>query len=247
MIARSILILSFFICVEASAQPVAPAAAADWQQTVVAAKKEGAVVISASSSELLRQVLMEFERDYPGIKVSYQSANARDFWARLEKEREVGHYLWDLRVGGASPAAYQARDRGALDPVKPLLLLPEVADDAKWLGGMDSLFADRDKKYVLRYMSSLFAGVVVDRDTVPAADFESPQALLDPRWQGRIVMQDPRGGGAGSYALAGFLRQYGEEFVRRLLSRQNVVVVDNKRQMAEWVIRKRTAVQNSQS
>jgi len=80
---------------------------------------------------------------------------------------------------------------------------------------------------------------VVDRDAVTEAQFKSLRDLLDPRWQGKIVIQDPRGGGAGSYALAGFLLQYGEDFVRWLLSRQNPVVMDNKRQMAEWVIRKR--------
>lgn len=223
-----------------SAGAQAPASAEEWARIVAAAKKERTVVVSAESSELLRQVLMEFERDYPGIKVAYQSGNGRDFWSRLEKEREVGSYLWDLRIGGVSAAAYQAKDQGFLDPVTPLLALAEVTDDAQWLGGIDSLFADKERKYALRFAGSLFGGVHVDREVIPLPDLKSPRDLLDPRWQGKIVIQDPRGGGgAGNYALTGFLLQYGEDFVRRLLLRQNLVVVDNKRQIAEWVIRKR--------
>ena len=222
---------------------LAPAQAdwkSDWERTLAAARKEGAVTVSASSSELLRQVLMEFERDHPGIRVLYTSANGRDFWSRVEKEREVGRYLWDLRIGGVSAQAYEAKDRGFLDPIRPLLALPEVADDGKWSGGIHRLFADRDKKYAMRFTGALFAGVVVNRDVVPEKDFKTPRDLLDPRWQGRIVLQDPRaGGGAGSYALAGFLLQYGEPFVRELLSRQKPIISDNKRQMAEWVIRNR--------
>ena len=215
------------------------APADDWERTVAAARKEGTVIIWATSSELLRQVLTEFERDYPGIKVAYESGNTRDFWPRLEKERKLGRYLWDLSIGGVS-SAFEARDRGLLDPIRPLLVLPEVTDGAKWLGGIDGLYADRENKYAMRFVGSTFAAVMVDRDVVPEKDFNSARDLIDPRWRGKIVMQDPRGGGgAGSYALAGFLLQYGEPFVRELLTRQEVVISDNKRQIAEWVIRKR--------
>ncbi len=238
-IARCTLAIGLFLYA-AAACPAAPAASGAWEQTVIAARKEGAVVISASSSELLRQVLLEFERDYPGIKIAYESGNARDFWSRLIKEREAGRYLWDLRIGGVSAAAYQAKDHGVLDPIAPALMLPEVVDDGEWLGGVQSLFADREKKYALHFNGSLFAGVIVDREAVPEALFKSPKDLLGANFRGKILIQDPRGaGGAGSYALAGFLLQYGEDFVRRLLTRQDLVVVENKRQMAEWVIRKR--------
>lgn len=212
----------------------------EWERTLAAARQEGVVVVSASSSELLRQALTEFERDYPGMKVQYESGNARSFWARLRKEREVGRYLWDLRVGGVSVQAYEARDRGMLDPILPALVLPEVKDDAKWMGGIKIAFADRDKKYALRYAGSRFAGVAVDREVIPEKDLKTPRDLLDPRWKGRIVLQDPReGSGSGAYALAGFLLQYGEPFVRDLLGKQAPVLSDNKRQIAEWLIRKR--------
>ena len=45
---------------------------------------------------------------------------------------------------------FQARDEGALDPVRPLLVLPEVADESKWFGGFDGLYADKEKQYLPR-------------------------------------------------------------------------------------------------
>ena len=215
------------------------AAGATWEQTVAAAKKEGAVVISASSSELLRQVLATFEQDYPGIKLEYHSMAGRDFRSRVAKEREVGQYLWDLRIGGTDSSTYQWKSNGTLDPVKPLLALPEVADNSKWIGGIDSLFGDKEKQYVLHFSTYLFGGVQVDRDVIPEKDFKSAKDLVDPRWKGKIVMQDPRGGGSGNQALAAFIMKYGEPFARDLLSKQDVVISDNKRQMAEWLVRKR--------
>ncbi|MBA2689332.1 MAG: extracellular solute-binding protein [Burkholderiales bacterium] len=212
---------------------------AEWEKTLAAARKEGVVVISASSSEVLRQVLTAFEQDYPGIKVDYHSMNGRDFRARAEKEREVGQYLWDLRIGGTDATTYQWKSRGVLDPIKPLLVLPDVTENSKWIGGIDSLFGDKEKRYVLHFSSSLFGGVVADRDAVPEKDFKSAHDLIDPRWKGKIVMQDPRGGGSGNQALATFIMKYGEQFARDLLSKQDVVISDSKRQMAEWVVRKR--------
>jgi ABC-type Fe3+ transport system substrate-binding protein len=213
-------------------------AADDWDKVVAAAKKEGEITVSASSSELLRQVLMTFSQDYPGIKVSYQSGPLRDFWVKVEKEREVGQHLWDVRVGGVDASTYKAKDRGWLDPIQPLLLLPEVKDDRKWMGGISSMFGDKERKHVLVFAAYQF-GFSADRDVIPEKDLKGSQDLLDPRWKGKIVMQDPSRGGAGNEALAAFILKHGEQFARDLLTKQAVVISDNKRQMAEWVVRKR--------
>jgi ABC-type Fe3+ transport system substrate-binding protein len=115
-----------------------------------------------------------------------------------------------------------------------------VTDNKKWIGGIDSLFGDKERQYVLHFSTYLFGGVMVDRDAVPEKDFKTAKDLVDPRWKGKIVMQDPRGGGgSGNQALAAFIMKYGEGFARDLLSKQDVVISDNKRQMAEWVVRKR--------
>ncbi len=211
----------------------------EWEKTVAAAQREGSVVVSALSGELLRQVLVSFEQDYPGIKVKYQSGNLRDLWPLFYKEREMGQYLWDLRVGGVDAATYQAKDKGLLDPILPVLILPEVTDDRKWLGGLGSLFGDQEKKYVIHVSGLLSGDIVVNRDVVSEREFASVKDLLDPRWKGKIVLQDPREGGSGTAALASLLQKYGEPFVRGLLSRQDIVVSNNRRQMAEWVVRQR--------
>ncbi len=211
----------------------------EWARTLAAARREGAVVVSALSGELLRQVLMSFEQDYLGIRVQYKSGNLRDLWPLVYKERTLGQYLWDVRVGGVDASTYQAKDRGVLDPVLPALMLPEVLNDADWMGGLRGLFADKEKKYVIHISGLLSGDIVVNRDSVPEAELKSPKELTDARWQGKITMQDPREGGSGTAALAALIQQYGEPFVRDLLTRQKLAVSDNRRQMAEWVVRGR--------
>jgi iron(III) transport system substrate-binding protein len=214
-------------------------AADTWEQTLAAARKEGSVVVSASSSELMRKVFTSFEQDYPGIKVEYHAGNLRDFRLRVDKERELGQYLWDVRIGGTDASTYQWKDKGVLDPIRPLMALPDIVNDATWIGGIDSLFGDKEKRYVLHFTSYNFGGPLVDRDVVSEKDFNSAKDLIDPRWKGKIVMQDPRSGGAGNAALAAYIGKYGEQFARDLLSKQDIVISDNKRQMAEWLVRKR--------
>jgi iron(III) transport system substrate-binding protein len=73
---------------------------------------------------------------------------------------------------------------------------------------------------------------------IPEAELSLEAHLMDPRWKGRISLQDPRGG-AGSVNLAAMLEQHGEQFVRDLLTKQDVVVTGDSRQQAEWLVRGR--------
>jgi len=219
----------------ASARADAPP---EWDKTLTAARREGKVVVSGPTRELWRNVLTSFERDYPGIEVEYVGLNSRDFWPRVFRERELGQHLWDLRVGGPDPEVYEAKDRGALDPVRQLLSLPEVVDDSKWMGGLDSVFFDTERKYVLGFVSMISFMAYVNRDVVPETELTSITDLLQPRWKGKITIQDPRGG-AGLNALEMFLESFGEQMLRDLLANQELVVSNDLRQQTEWMIRGR--------
>ena len=69
-----------------------------------------------------------------------------------------------LYGGGPDTLVYQARDQGLLDPLRPLLVLPEVTDESKWLGGLDGLFADNDHQYAIGFMAYKSNTVYVNRD-----------------------------------------------------------------------------------
>ena len=240
---RLTLCLIVFVALAACSQPeraAAPpgSAATDWDGLVAAAKREGRVVVSGPTRELWRTELMSFEQAYPEIRVEYIGANSRDFWPRVFRERELGQYLWDLRVGGPEPQVYEARDRGVLDPIRPFLLLPEVLDETKWFGGMDRMFFDREKKYALGFVSYISFVAYVNRDIIPETELRSLRDLTDPRWRGKIVLQDPRGG-AGLSAIEMLLELHGEGLVRDLLTNQDLVVANDLRQQAEWLIRGR--------
>ena len=55
---------------------------------------------------------------------------------------------------------------GILDPLKESLILPEVVDDKKWIGGFDDGYMDNEKKYVLGFAGDIQVYVWVKRDLI---------------------------------------------------------------------------------
>jgi iron(III) transport system substrate-binding protein len=228
------------------AGPLVPAASssgadsgwrAEWDQTVAEAKREGRLVISGPANTIWREQLTAFQKEYPEIHVDYTGANSRDYFPRISRERQGGQYLWDLRIGGTDPQVFAAKDEGLFEPARSLLVLPDVVDDSKWFGGYDSIFADKERRFIPGFLATLAPVLFVNRDLVPEAEIRTERDLLDPKWKGRIAIQDPRGGAALA-ALATFYQVHGEPFVRDLLS-QDLLVTNDNRQIAEWMVRGR--------
>src|SRR5262245_28734134 len=101
-----------------------------WQKTIQAAKSEGKLVYhSGNSSEPYFQ---EFEKKFPEIKTTQiltRGGSAAE--QRLMAERRAGVYLADVVHLGAGSGSGLA-NAGALDPLPPSMILPEVLDASKW-------------------------------------------------------------------------------------------------------------------
>jgi iron(III) transport system substrate-binding protein len=205
---------------------------ADWEATIAAAKTEAALVISAPSGRDWRDQLLSFQKEYPAIRLEITPAASRDFWPRVVKEREAGQYLWDLRIGGPDAQSYDLKKQGAMAPIRPLLVLPEVADDSKWLGGLDGLFLDAEKQYFPSFIIYESGSVYFNRKTVPGG-LEMKQ-IDDPQWKGKVAIADPRGG-AALVTLGVMEMVYGDDFVRRFIVDQAPVVTSEPRQQIDWL------------
>ena len=216
----------------------APATTSSQLDAVVsAAGKEGKIVLSGPPSAVWRTALTSFEQDYPSIKIEYTGTTSRDFWPRVTQEQKAGQYLWDLRVGGPDPSVFAARDQGILAPIKPLLVIPEATDESQWVGAAQGLlWADSGKEYLRNFLAYGSSQILVNRDLASADAFSSGKQLIDPKWKGKIVLQDPRGG-SGLGAVTTIMVAYGEDFLRNLLTNQALTVTADNRQEAEWLVR----------
>lgn len=206
---------------------------AEWDKTVAAANKEGALTVSGPSGRLWRDQLMTFQKAYPKIKLSITPFASRDFWPRVVKEREAGLYLWDIRIGGGDTPSYALKNKGEMAPVRPLLLLPEVTDSGKWIGGSDAMYLDNEKKYFLFFLATSTESEYYNNKKIKASDSPTVQTLIDPKWSGKISIADPRAGSSLN-TLTVLDKLYGDDYIRKFLANKPVITKD-PRQQIDWL------------
>ena len=207
-----------------------------WDKVLADAKKEGKVAVAGPPGTAYREVMRGFEKKYPEITLEFQSFTPANFTARFSKERQAGQYLWDLYVTGPTGFDISAKKSGDLDPIRPLFILPEVLDEKAWFGGFDKAFLDSEKKYIFAFQAQITPQVLINREFVSEKDLNSIKGLLDPKWKGKIAINDPRVDGAGNGRIALWAGQLGEEFVRALL-KQDLTLTRDDRQLADWLAR----------
>ncbi len=215
------------------------ASAQEWKQVLAAAKREGKVVVAGVTGVSARSVLKDaFQSKYPEIEVDYTGLPGRSITPRIMMERRVGRKLWDIYMGGGS-SSMALKNEGALQNLRPALILPEVKGDKYWNGGVDFSFIDKEKKYLFAFSGYLQPQAFVNRSSIPSSQLSSTRQLIDPKFKGKIVINDPRRGGPGVTRVTALRLIYGQEFTKKLLTEQDAVFNRNYRQTAEWVVRGR--------
>jgi ABC-type Fe3+ transport system substrate-binding protein len=213
---------------------------AEWEKVLAAAKRDGRVVVAGPTGNTHRQVLAAaFEKSYPEIRVEYTGALLREMVPRMVQERQAGLYLWDIFIGVSVNAVAPLKAVGAFDSLRPALTRPEALDDSKWRKGFQDGFMDADGRLYYAFDGTVGRTMHVNWDAIPRGEVRSPQELLDPKWAGKIVWDDPRQPGAGRMAGVTLMLAYGEDFLLRLWREQKVTYTADRRQLADWVVRGR--------
>ena len=205
----------------------------DWEDTLTAAKKEGRLVLYGSAD--YEQLFGEFQKKYPEIKVTGVFGRGADVAKRILAERRAEKYLADVYVNGQGTGYNVLFKAKTVDPLAPVLMLPDVTDASKWWQGKHH-YADPENRYLIMFNGA--ARVVVGYNTklVNASQIRSYWDLLDPKWRGKIVALDPNSGGAGD-ALRFFYYNgsLGREYIRRVLIDADATISADTRQMGDWL------------
>ena len=206
---------------------------ADWERSVEAAKKEGQLVLYGSAD--YERLFAEFNKKYPEIKIVGVFGRGADVAKRFMAERRAEKYLADLYVNGQTTGYNVFYKAKALDPIPPLLVLPEVTDTSKWWQGKHH-YVDPEGQYLLNINGETRIVVGYNTKLVNPAEIKSYWDLLNPKWKGKIVAYDPNLGGAGD-AMRFFYHQksLGPEFIKRILTETDIVISTDTRQMGDWL------------
>jgi iron(III) transport system substrate-binding protein len=227
------LLESFGFCQAAEPNP---ARQAEWERVIAGAKKEGEVRLWGDQEITHPDIVAAFTKEYPFVRPVTVSGRVGELMPRIIAERRAGKYLADLYSGGLGGRSFfDFLKTGVLDPIKPVLLLPEVVDGSKWLNG-EHYYADGEKRYVFMYEGSL-AGVGLHYNTnlVDLKEFKSYWDLLNPKWKGRILLYERVGVGSPSVVRFYYNAQLGSDFLRRLLTEMDLTVSQDRRQSSDWL------------
>jgi ABC-type Fe3+ transport system substrate-binding protein len=218
--------------------PAAAPAGADWNTVLDAARREGVVQCACPPRPDYSKLLKEaFEAAYPGIRLETTPATLPDIWARVEKEQEAGQYLWDIYMFGPTIEMFALKNKGAFEPFRDYMVGPDIGDESVWEGGWDRAFLDTEKKYIFAFWLAIATGVTINRDLLPNAQITTVDELLNPEYRGKLVWQDPRGGGIGVSFLTGLYHYRGREGVQRLLVDQQPQLIRGNVEVTEQLVR----------
>ncbi|HEY2990240.1 MAG TPA: extracellular solute-binding protein [Candidatus Binatia bacterium] len=208
----------------------------EWEQTLAAAKKEGSVVVVGSPDPVMRSdIIPKFQARY-GIPVEFLAGRSSEIVTRIRTERAAGIYSVDVFLSGPDTTGTALYPEKMLDPLKPLLVLPEVTDGSKWKKGKP-WFADPEERFVLRPFMSVASLLFINTDFVKPDELKSTKDLLNPKWRGKISTEDASTTGAGANLAARFHHQFGADFIKKLYLEQKVVSTRERRQFTDWLAR----------
>jgi iron(III) transport system substrate-binding protein len=211
-----------------------PSWQATWEKTLTAAKKEGRLnfYVGRYGSETL---LNEFRKEFPEIKLVTVNGTGNSLGTRIISEMRAGHVLADLFSGGANTNYEILYEGKALDSLKATLILPEVLDETKFEGR--HRYTDPEQRHIFVYVANpTSSGFYYNTNLVNPKEFKSYWDLVNPRWKGKYVSQDPQETGLGaSMQFYYYHPELGADYIRRLFGDMQPVFGRDRRQITDWL------------
>jgi hypothetical protein len=128
-----------------------PAWEIEWEKTIDAARKDGRVVAGVPASAELRKSIEEtFAKRFPGVELEVTTARGPTNASKIAAEHAAGVRYYDVLISG-SLTPLSLLNAGILEPIEPLLILPEVKDLKRWYGG--HIYADTAKRYLYSFQA----------------------------------------------------------------------------------------------
>ncbi|MEK7216881.1 MAG: extracellular solute-binding protein, partial [Chloroflexota bacterium] len=181
------------------------------------------------------------EQAFPGVKLEVQGfASASLLIPRVETERQAGVFSWDVAQITIQSLLTTLKPRGVFDPLRPALIRPDVTGDQFWNGGFDASFVDKERQFAFLMAEEAGGQFWINTDLVKDGEITTIQDLLNPRWKGKMMIQDVR---AGSFTTFHAVRtNAGDEVVRKILIDQAPVFSRDPRQITDGLVRGQYAI-----
>ncbi|MBI4334677.1 MAG: extracellular solute-binding protein [Chloroflexi bacterium] len=223
---------------EAAAPVVKTGWAAKWEAVLAGAKKEGEVLVYANVVPATREMVRQAFQEKFGIMLDMLVMIGPEGGTRLNAEYRAGIHRPDILIAGTSIAITTVKPEKNLQPMEPLIILPDVRDPGAWLGG--SLpFEDKDAM-TIGFIAAYQPAMVRNTELVRDGAITSYKDLLKPEWKGKVIIFDPSITGSGAAGFQSLVVEWGYDAALdylRALVRQEPVITRDYRVQVESVSR----------
>lgn len=213
------------------------AAEEDWNDVLSKARKEGRVVLGtiAGGPDFRDSISNAFRKRF-GFDLVLRVLRSAELTTLLDRECDAGRTTFDVVASGNSELR-SLYPKGCLQPIKPKLILPEVANLKNWRDGLLK-FNDPKREYILQPTEQYYGGgILINTDRTKPGELKSAKDLLNPIYRGKIASFDPRRAGPGQAMATYLLTVFGEDYLRNLYLGQKVVITTDDRQLVDWIVR----------
>lgn len=173
-----------------------------WTRVVDAAQKEGELVIYASSTfagPVARALSQAFKEKY-GIRVEILVGSGRANNERVQVEQKLKKPIADVMQAGLS-SLVEVMNAGFTQSV--WRELPALRDKSVFI--VDPVYSPDGS--VLSFVTSAFSPLI-NTNLVKPDELTSYHDFLAPKWKGRIIIEEPRGGGGTGFAWWAGMRYF---------------------------------------
>lgn len=207
----------------------------EWQKILIAGQREGTVVIFSGGAETREPYTQAFKAKY-GISLEFVAGRGDQLVNKVLQERRAGLYLNDVYVVSPTVVLQGLKPTGALDPLESALILPEVTDAKYWWGG--KLPWIDEGHYVFQFTASVNVPIGINTDSVKPEEITSYKDLLDPKWKGKMTINDPtlQGTGQNWFTVTLATGKLDEAYFRKLVEQKPLVIQDQRLQI-DWLAR----------
>lgn len=213
--------------------PAKPAWEIEWDRLVDTAKKEGRlVVVGGAVGSDVRVGLTGAFKDKFGIETEFISGRGAEQTEKVLRERRAGIFGNDVYIGGATTPTIQLKPEGVVDSLEGVIFLPDVVDDKRWQGG---LYYDKQHMIAAGF-GTVKPIIYVNPEHVKPGEVKALKDILDPKWKGKIVINDPTTAGTGKDTMVTIMMLMGVDYIKSLVV-QNPIVTRDQRLQAEWVVK----------